>query len=188
MKIQINYTPRKWQADFHKQMETKKRAILVLHRRAGKAQPLTAKVLTPIGFITMGEVKVGQEVLTPKGTTAKVTGVFPQPKQQIYRITLQDGSQTRSTGEHLWKISFANRRRSDGIYNTLYLKEFLERESKRKLKNKSRPLIDSISPELDFGVNKDILLHPYLLGLLIGDGGYSQDSVRFSTGDQEIID
>ena len=36
MKIQINYTPRPWQALFHKAMEKKKRAILVVHRRAGK--------------------------------------------------------------------------------------------------------------------------------------------------------
>jgi hypothetical protein len=82
-------------------METKKRAILVLHRRAGKAQPLSAKVLTPKGFIKMGDIKIDQEVLTPKGTTAKVIGIFPQPKQQIYKVTLQDGSQTRATGEHL---------------------------------------------------------------------------------------
>jgi phage terminase large subunit len=180
--------PRKWQQEFHKNMEQKKRAILVLHRRAGKAQPLSAKVLTPTGFITMGEVKVGQEVLTPKGTTTKVIGVFPQPKQQIYKITLQDGSETRATAEHLWKISFANRRRKDGVYNTLYLKEFLEKESKKTLKNKSRPLIDSISPQLNFGKNKNLLLNPYLLGLLIGDGTYSCESVRFSTADKEIVD
>jgi phage terminase large subunit len=35
-KIQINYLPRPWQVEFHKHMEQKKRAILVLHRRAGK--------------------------------------------------------------------------------------------------------------------------------------------------------
>jgi len=188
MKIQIDYVPRPWQAEFHKKMDTKKRAILVLHRRAGKAQPLSAKVLTSSGFIKMGDIKMGQEVLTPKGTTAKVIGIFPQPKQQIYKITLQDGSQTRATGEHLWKVSFANRRRKDGVFNTLYLKEFLERENKRTIRLKSRPLIDSISPELDFGINKNLIIHPYLLGLLIGDGNYSKDSARISTKDKEIIE
>lgn len=154
MKIQINYVPRPWQTKFHKEMETKKRAILVLHRRAGKAQPLSAKVLTPSGFTTMGKIKKGDEILTPKGTIAKVAEVFPQPKQQIYKITLQDGSQTRATAEHLWKVSFANRRRKDGVYNTLYLKQFLERESNKTLKNKSRPLLDSVSPNLNFEHNK----------------------------------
>jgi len=168
-------------------METKKRAILVLHRRAGKAQPLSAKVLTPNGFTTMGKIKKGDEILTPKGTTAKVIEVFPQPKQQIYKITLQDGSQTRATAEHLWKVSFSNRRRKDGIFNTLYLKEFLERENKKRIKIKSRPLIDSINPNINFGNNKNISLHPYFIGLLIGDGSYSSDSVRFTTEDTEII-
>jgi len=49
----------------------------------------------------MGQIKIGDEVLTPKGTIAHVIGVFPQPKQQIYSITLQDGSKTRATAEHL---------------------------------------------------------------------------------------
>jgi len=74
---------------------------LVLHRRAGKAQPLSAKVLTPNGLVFMGDIKLNDTVLTPKGTKAKVIGIFPQPKQQIYKIILQDGSQTRATAEHL---------------------------------------------------------------------------------------
>ena len=86
MKIQINYTPFPWQKEFHKALEKYNRAILVCHRRSGKAQPLSAKVLTPSGFTTMGQIKIGDEVLTPKGTIAHVIGVFPQPKQQIYKL------------------------------------------------------------------------------------------------------
>jgi len=126
-KIQINYSPRAWQEDFHKHIEQKKRAILVLHRRAGKAQPLSAKVLTPNGLVFMGDIKLNDTVLTPKGTKAKVIGIFPQPKQQIYKIILQDGSQTRATAEHLWKIYFANKCE---ILNTLCLKTLLEQKIK----------------------------------------------------------
>ena len=39
----------------------------------GKAQPLYSKVLTPDGWKTMGEIKVGSEVLTPDN---KVTTVL----------------------------------------------------------------------------------------------------------------
>ena len=41
----------------------------------GNAQPLTAKIATPKGFISMGEVEAGTEVLIPKGGTSKVKAV-----------------------------------------------------------------------------------------------------------------
>lgn len=54
----------------------------------GKAQPLYSKVLTPNGFITMGEVVVGTEVITGEGRVAKVIETFPQGMLAVYRITL----------------------------------------------------------------------------------------------------
>ena len=40
----------------------------------GKAQPLDAKILTPTGWTTMGNIKIGDEVITPSGKASKVIG------------------------------------------------------------------------------------------------------------------
>jgi adenine/guanine phosphoribosyltransferase-like PRPP-binding protein len=72
----------------------------------GHAQPLTAKVLTPSGFKLMGDIHVGDEVITIDGSATKVTDVFPQGKRPIYRVVLSDGSETRTTADHLWAIRF----------------------------------------------------------------------------------
>lgn len=179
--IQIPYAPRLWAKKLHASYA--RWAALVLHRRGGKAQPLTAKVLTPDGFVPMGEVLVGTVVVTPSGRPARVIGVFPQGVQQTYRVTLADGSSTCATGDHLWKVSFANRRRRDRVVSTDYLRGFLDRESGRKRKNRSRPLLDMIGPDVDFGASS-LPLEPYLLGALLGDGGLSDTSgVRFSSVD-----
>lgn len=72
--------------------------------RAGKAQPLDAKVHTPNGWIRMGDIRVGMLVSTPDGGRAKVLGIFPQGKLKIYRITLEDGRQVEACGKHLWEV------------------------------------------------------------------------------------
>lgn len=67
----------------------------------GKAQPLYSKVLTPDGFITMGEVQEGTEVITGNGVVAEVSGVYPQGIKPIYEITLSNGQSFRVSDEHL---------------------------------------------------------------------------------------
>jgi len=68
----------------------------------GKFQPLSAKVRTPSGWKTMGEIKARSRVRTPDGKEAKVTAVFPQGMVPIFKITLADGSATEAGAEHLW--------------------------------------------------------------------------------------
>lgn len=70
---------------------------------SGKAQPLDAKILTPGGWVTMGEIAPGDVVCTPDGGTAKVLEVYPQKTtKDIYRIRFYDGSSTEACAEHLW--------------------------------------------------------------------------------------
>ena len=59
-----------------------------------KAQPLDAMVLTPSGWRMMGDINVGDLVITPSGDWAPVTGVFPQGKKEIFKVTMSDGAST----------------------------------------------------------------------------------------------
>lgn len=68
----------------------------------GKAQPLYSKVLTPSGFVRMGDLKVGDKVLAANGRETIVTGVFPQGLRKIYEITLENGYKCRASDNHLW--------------------------------------------------------------------------------------
>ena len=93
----------------------------------GKAQPLTAKVLTPTGWIKMGDLSVGDLVYTPDRKPVKVLGIYPQGLQPIYKITMADGASTRATGDHLWKVT---RGKGDwSICTTDYIREHMGRGS-----------------------------------------------------------
>ena len=70
----------------------------------GKAQPLDEPVLTPDGFKPIGSLCVGDYVITPDGSKSKIVQIHPQGLQDVYKFVFDDGSETRCTSQHLWKI------------------------------------------------------------------------------------
>lgn len=75
--------------------------LLIGPAGTGKAQPMYSKILTPHGFINMGDVHIGQEVFTDRGNIGKVIGIYPQGVRHIYEIKLADGGAIRVSDEHL---------------------------------------------------------------------------------------
>ena len=63
--------------------------LISMPPRTGKEQPLSAKILTPYGWKTMGDMTVGQEIMGEDGQIHKVTGVFPARPQTDLRPCLQ---------------------------------------------------------------------------------------------------
>ena len=70
----------------------------------GKSQPISSKVLTPDGFIRMGDVEVGMDVISGTGNVCKALGVYPQGVRPVYEITLETGEKCRCSKEHLWLV------------------------------------------------------------------------------------
>lgn len=70
----------------------------------GKAQPLYSKVLTPHGFVKMGDVRLGDEVIAKDGTPSRVTGVYPQGLKPIHKVLLSDDRVIECADEHLWTV------------------------------------------------------------------------------------
>lgn len=146
----------------------------------GKAQVMDASIKIPGGWALMSDMKLGTEVIAKDGSTTKVTGVFPQGKKEVYRITFADGRSTECCGEHLWKIFYINTsvRRRWQIQNTLEIKRLIEMPNPRVYID----LIDSEkSPDID------LPLDPYLLGVLLGDAHLGRVSIQITTPDEFII-
>ena len=53
-------------------------AVVIAPTGSGKAQPLSSKILTPNGWVTMGKIKVNDYVISRDGNETKVLGVYPQ--------------------------------------------------------------------------------------------------------------
>lgn len=75
-------------------------------RGGGKAQSLDSKILTPFGWTTFRDIKVGDTISNPvTGGTQRVIGKYPQGVQKLYRVTCTCGASCVATSEHLWRYS-----------------------------------------------------------------------------------
>jgi phosphate starvation-inducible protein PhoH len=147
---------------------------------SGKAQPLYSKILTPNGWTTMGEIKPGDKVVTPKGEISEVVNTFPQGEKDIYRITFSDGRQVDSCDEHLWKVKY----RHWSEDKVLTLREIIDNHSKKiDEKRLYIPLVESTG-----NVDVDLPMNPYLLGALIGDGGFTNNTLSFTNKDEIVLE
>jgi ATP-dependent DNA helicase RecG len=147
----------------------------------GKAQPLDSVIYTPNGPVKMCQIHVGNEVCTPDGEVAKVTGVFPQGEKDVYKIIFSDGSEVESCEEHLWKI-WKNSYWADS--KVLELKDF---KDDLKSSNGKRKYHIKLTEPVFFESSK-VGLDPYIFGLLLGDGCFQNGSVFFSSVDDEIVE
>lgn len=145
---------------------------------SGKAQPLYSKVLTPNGYITMGEVKVGTEVIGDDGKPHKVLGVFPQGKKPVYELTFNDGAKCRCSDEHLWTIS-TNHRKS---WKTVELKEIINKPLKKNSWVNHIPITKPIEYNCDYSLPID----PWVFGILLGDGGFTDNSISITITEDDI--
>lgn len=102
--------------------------LLSMPMGSGKEQPLTAKILTPTGWSTMGEMYVGAEVLAWDGSVSKVTGVYPQGLKDVWGFEFEDGRKTKSGLEHLWSV-YVNGEESPRVITT---KEIIHHVSRMK--------------------------------------------------------
>lgn len=97
----------------------RRRGGIYLTAARPKAQPLDAKILTPNGWVTMGDIKIGDSVCSPDGSYTKVINVIEQGQQEVFRFTFDDGSSTEACADHNWQV----KTQKCNSYTTLSWKE-----------------------------------------------------------------
>jgi hypothetical protein len=168
-------------------------ALLALDMGTGKAQPLDSKLLTPNGWILMGDIKKNDLVIGSDGKPKKVLEIFPQGIKDVYRILFNDGTFTESCEDHLWLVNSPTRihRTIKNINNCEYpfkIKKLGEiKKDGLYDKNGNRKYYIPMVKPIEFN-EKEFYLHPYVLGCLLGDGCLTiKNTTNFSTSDNEIV-
>ncbi len=145
----------------------------------GKAQPLDARVRTPAGWKRMGDLRVGDALVSIDGQASAVTGIFPQGTKQIFNVCFSDGRQTRCCGEHLWRVHYRDWEEAR-VLSTEKVAAMLQRK-----RYQSRLWIDMVNGESV--ADQPLPIDPWVLGALLGDGDLSGSSLRFSTAAEEML-
>ena len=169
------------------------KALIEARPGFGKLQPLDSLIRIPNGWKRMGDMQVGDDVIARDGTTTKVIGVYPQGIKKIFKVTFADGRSTEAGGEHLWKIYHRdiNKNRNKSLnagneYKVINTYELIARLNK-KTESSRRHYVDLVISEQ----NKDkiYLIHPYVLGCMLGDGSLSlKNGISFTISDSAVVD
>ncbi|RKZ03078.1 hypothetical protein DRQ25_18045, partial [Candidatus Fermentibacteria bacterium] len=149
--------------------------MLVALNRAGKDQPLDATVQTPLGPRNMGSLVVGDIVFGGDGKPCSVTEIRDMGEGPVYELTFDDSVTTECGPGHLWKYLRHHRaylgkvckKRKNGTYNqweVLPLNEIIKLESKPNARGYIPRCGASEYSE------KSVYIHPYIIGVLLGDG------------------
>lgn len=129
-------------------------------------------VLTPSGWTAIESLRVGDTVYGQDGKPTKVLGVWPQGKRESYRVTFYDGTFVDCDADHLWNVRTGNN-------------DYLTRKTTDLIGLKSDLEIPMVG-EVEFQ-EKELLIDPYTLGVLIGDGSMSQRATVSVCTDLSIV-
>jgi RecB family exonuclease len=85
-----------------------------------KGLALDTVLPTPSGWTTMGEVQVGDELLTPGGTPTRVLHKSEIHNRPCYTVEFEDGSTIVADNVHLWAVV------ANGLYEVLSTEELAQ--------------------------------------------------------------
>lgn len=150
-------------------------------------QPLDAKILTPVGWTTMGQLKIGDEVISRDGKPTKILGIFPKGEKEVYKLTTTDETSTECCEDHLWytQTLYEKSKKTGSVKTTKDINNTL---FTKKRKNN---VINHILPRneaVEYYQREELPIPPYTLGAMLGDGCFYTRHPSFSNTDNEIIE
>lgn len=153
----------------------------------GKALANTTNVLTTNGWKQISSLTLNDMVFAEDGKSYNVLGVYPQGARQTYKVIFSDDTEVICDGEHLWTYQTANMRtrkqgyKTDTLNNIMKLPLYYQKKD-HKAWNIYIPMTEPVQLQ-----EHKVDIDPYILGLLIGDGGFTSNSIRFSNTELDII-
>lgn len=156
--------------------QNKHHAAYLASRGKGKAHPYSQLVYTPDGAKQWGDIQVGDALFGDDGNLTKVTAIPFDAEEKIYTVTLSDGRQLQCTSGHLFYVKDHRKHPSMRVVD---LWQIMHSDYAHKRKDGGIEYYFAIpnNKKVEFNA-RDVLLDPYTLGLLIGDGSLTKSSLN----------
>ncbi len=163
-------------------LRNKPLVVLSGNAGCGKAQPLTSKILTPSGWKYMKEITAGSKVICPDGTYSEVLEIHPQGVKDIYNVTFEDGRSAECCEDHLWDVYLYDRKTK---WQVTPLRTIID---DLKMKSKKDRMYVALPEPTEVSITSELKIDPYLLGVLLGDGGLTGGSVSLTSSFSELVE
>lgn len=147
----------------------KKYALWLATRNMGKALALDTPIPTPDGYKLMSDLEIGDYVFGDDGEPTQIVNTSPIfYDHTCYKVSFEDGEEIIADADHLWEVKAKDCRPAIRVLNTEQMSNnFVHRRKDGKgVEYKYRV---KISSPLEYP-KKDLPIHPYILGVWLGDG------------------
>lgn len=150
--------------------------VLKVPSQTGKDLAWYTELPTPRGFVTMRDLRVGDELYSIDGSKTRVTFKTGAQFNRMYRVHFDDGTYLDAGEDHRWlaaQIDCNMKRGAEAVFTTREM--FSAMESKRGKKSwfcrgKARSVFSIRVSEAVEGVDAELPIDPYVLGAWLGDG------------------
>ncbi|MBA2387247.1 MAG: dCTP deaminase [Acidimicrobiia bacterium] len=151
-------------------------------RIEGKALSIQTPVPTPDGWAELGDLRVGDRVFTDTGHAVRVKDVTEvMLGRPCYELTFSDGSHLVADEAHEWLTTTKRERRTHALPSGRTTGEIAATLKYGREYNHHVHLTRSV-----LGSDAELPIHPYVLGLWIGDG--TSKAAEITTADDEVLD
>ena len=187
--------------DFVKGLRPTELLIMGSAPGAGKHLSLDTPLPTPMGWTTMGDVRSGDWLYDDRGLPTRVMGTSDVSHvEEVYRVRFDDGSEVKASGTHLWVVS--TRRARTKVYHqngdwrrgrrdrpadplAVEVVTTAAMATSVRVEGVARANYAIRIAEPLTGVEQDLLVDPYVLGVWLAEGDKSDGQVTL--GDVEIL-
>lgn len=150
-----------------------------------EAQPLTARILTPFGWQTMRDMRVGSQVIGADGAPHVVRQI-KDSVAQVYRLVFSDGTTVEASHNHLWAVRNVIGKKRDVVVRTHEIAATFAYESPRGHRQYRWRV--PVTKPVQFASGAALPLHPYIVGVLLGDGSVGSGTIRFTSADKQVVE
>lgn len=158
--------------------------VIAARPGVGKALALDTPIATPAGWTTMGEVRVGEQVIGSDGRpTTVVAATEVLSGRPCYEVHFSDGSVLVADAQHQWLTDTRASRRSREFSAEVRTTEEIARTV--RCATKDARLNHSVTNAAPLQLPAaDLPIGPYTLGVWLGDG--TSEKAHYTSADPEI--
>lgn len=142
---------------------------------------LSQSVLTSEGFVKVGDLKSNHKIYGNDGKLYDIISFVDNKSEDCYKLTTTDGREIITSANHEWIVNNI-RRKWTKIFTT---KSLLEYKSNHPAEFTNRFSLPEFSG--DCFNKKEYVIHPYVLGVLIGDGCLTNGRLVYCKPNSEVF-
>lgn len=156
-------------------------------RSKGKAHPYSQIVYTPTGIKKWGDLQIGDTLFGDDGKPTKIIDIPFDEETDIYKVTLSDKRTIECSLGHLFKVRDSRKKNKIRVIS---LQDIMNDDYYHKKRNGYYESYFSLpkGDKVEFN-SKNVLIDPYTLGLLLGDGCFRTNYINcamFTSRDDDI--